>query len=285
MRTPDQVFNFLLDFANRYENIRAVVMNGSRTSSSAPKDLFRDFDIVYYCTDPCPFFVDERWMANFGELIILQRNEYDDHGINGVIYLMLFSDGVRIDLAFNGVANLAYLSEDTQTQVLLDKDGTIPPLPPSSDEGYFPAKPTGREFSEAVNEIFWCSNNLAKGIWRDELPYVKYMQDVIIRDMLLNLLEWYAAMLHGWKVTPGKAGKWLKRYLPADIWESVVKTYPGVDYNEIWEAQFEICRLARLTGTALAQELGFEYPMQDDVRVIEYLQRVRALPKNATSYD
>ncbi len=285
MRKSEQIFPFLLDFANRHERIRAVVMNGSRTSPSAPKDFFRDYDIVYYCTDPSPFFSDERWKAEFGDLVILQRNEYVDHELDGVIYLMLFTDGVRIDLSFNHISNLAYLTEDSQTQVLLDKDGTIPPLPPSSDEGYIPAKPTYRQFYEAVNEVFWCSNNVAKGIWREELPYVKYMQDTWIRDALLNLLGWYAAMLHEWKIAPGKCGKYLQRYLPADVWESVVKTYPGTDYNEIWAAMFEMCHLVRLTGTALAKELEFEYPIQDDERVLAYLKHVRALPKDAQSFD
>ncbi|MBE0698767.1 MAG: aminoglycoside 6-adenylyltransferase, partial [Anaerolineaceae bacterium] len=142
-----------------------------------------------------------------------------------------------------------------------------------------------KEFDEAVNEIFWCSNNLAKGIWRGELPYVKYMQDVVIRAAFAKLLEWYAAMLHGWQVTPGSYGKWLQKFLPQGIWEGVVKTYAGAGDTEIWDAQFEICRLTRVTGTALAAELGYEYPLQDDLRVVDYLCHVRALPKDAVSFD
>ena len=57
---------------------------------------------------------------------------------------MLFSDGVRIDLSFNGLANLAHLSDDTLALVLLDKDGQIAPLPPPSDNGYLTARP-GRQ--------------------------------------------------------------------------------------------------------------------------------------------
>lgn len=285
MRTKEQVFDLLLGYARKHDIIRAVVMNGSRTNPNAPQDFFCDYDIVYYCTDPRPFFVDECWIAEFGEQIIFQRNDYVDHGLDGVIYLMLFTDGVRIDLSYNYLSNLAFIGEDTLTKVLLDKDGLAPPLPPASDSGYYPRRPTFKEFHEAVNEVFWCSNNLAKGIWRDELPYVKYMQDVIIRDALNKLLDWYGAMLHGWKITPGSYGKWLKNYLPAEVWESVVRTYPGADYADIWDSQFEICRLARLIGTALAQELSFEYPLEDDLRIVEYLKHVRALPKDAVSFD
>ncbi|MEC0227174.1 aminoglycoside 6-adenylyltransferase [Paenibacillus alba] len=39
-------------------------------------------------------------------------------------------------------------------------------------------------FEKAVNEILWCSTNTGKGLWRDELPYAKYMFDVIVRKAL-----------------------------------------------------------------------------------------------------
>jgi aminoglycoside 6-adenylyltransferase len=83
---------------------------------------------------------------------------------------MLFTDGVRIDLLFNGLSNLAFLTEDTLTTVMLDKDGRIPPLPPASNRGYWVEKPSAKEFAETINESLWCSNNVARSIWRDELP-------------------------------------------------------------------------------------------------------------------
>jgi aminoglycoside 6-adenylyltransferase len=168
---------------------------------------------------------------------------------------------------------------------LLDKDQRIAPLPPPSDSGYFTPKPTPKEFAEAVNEIFWCSNNIAKGIWRDELPYAKAMYDTIVRDPILTLLAWYAAMQHGWKLNTGKFGRRLKYYLPPDIWEAYLKTYAGVGYPETWQALFEALALVRRIGQELAEALGYAYPLDDDRRMHEYLRRVRNLPKDAASYD
>jgi aminoglycoside 6-adenylyltransferase len=285
MRSEKQVFDQLLAFAREHDSIRAVVMNGSRVNPNAPQDFFCDYDIVYYCSDPFPFLAERNWIPYFGDLVILQQNDWESHGLASFIFLLLFLDGVRIDLSFDHLSNLAYLAQDTLTRVLFDKDGQIAALPPASDSGYYPAKPTRKEFNEAVNEIFWCSNNLAKGIWRGELSYVKYMQDVVIREAFLKLLEWYAAMLHDWKVSPGKFGKWLEKFLPAEIWESVRKTYAGASDAEIWDAQFEICRLTRVIGTVLAAELGYAYPLQDDMRVVEYLRHVCVLPKDSVTFD
>jgi aminoglycoside 6-adenylyltransferase len=218
-------------------------------------------------------------------LIILQQNDFVDHGAEGYIFLMLFTDGVRIDLSFDSLSNLAYLQEDSLTAVLLDKDGRIAPLPPASDVGYHTSRPSQKEFVDAINEVFWCSTNVAKGIWRDELPYVKFMYDAIIREQLLKILAWYAAAQYDWGINTGKFGRWLRRYLPPEIWGAYGKTYTSADYQETWEALFEACRLTRRIGQELAQGLGYTYPLEDDQRTVDYLRRVRDLPKGAMSYD
>lgn len=286
MRTEQQVLDQILSFARDREEIRAVTMNGSRVNPNAPHDLFCDYDVVYFVENPRQFLDDQSWIPYFGDLVILQQNGWNENGIDGYIFLMLFMDGVRIDMSFDGLPDLAYLTQDTLTVVLLDKDRRIPPLPPSSDAGYIGNKPSQKEFNEAVNEVFWCSNNIAKGIWRDELTYVKAMFDSIVRDaMVIKMLGWYAEMLHGWKISPGKFGKWLQKFLPDDVWESVVKIYAGPNYDQIWDALFEMCALVRKIGLELADDLGYVYPIEDDRRTMEYLRRVRTLPKDATSFD
>jgi aminoglycoside 6-adenylyltransferase len=285
MRTEQQVTNQLLTFARSHDLIRAVAMNGSRVNPNAPKDLFCDYDVVYYVTDPHHFLEDQAWIPYFGDLIILQQNDFIDHDAEGHIFLMLFTDGVRIDLSFDSLANLAYLQEDTLTVILLDKDGRIASLPPASDAGYHNPRPSQKEFAESVNEVFWCATNVAKGLWRDELPYVKFMYDAIIREQLLKILAWHAAAQHDWAINTGKFGRWLEKYLPLEIWDAYMKTYAGVDYQESWDALLEACHLTRTVGQELAQGLGYTYPLEDDRRTVEYLRTVRALPKEAVSYD
>jgi aminoglycoside 6-adenylyltransferase len=285
MRTERQVIDQLLIFARNNDLIRAVVMNGSRVNPNASQDLFCDYDVVYYGPDPRHFLEDQGWIQYFGDLVILQQNDFVDHEAEGYIFLMLFKDGVRIDLSFATLSNPAYLQEDTLTAVLLDKDGRIAPLPLASDAGYHTPRPAQKEFAEAINEVFWCATNVAKGIWRDELPYVKFMYDAIIREELLKVLAWYAASQHDWGINTGKFGRWLKQYLPPEIWDAYMKTYAGAGYQETWEALFETCRLTRRIGQELAQRLGYVYPLEDDQRTVEYLYTVRALPKEAVSYD
>jgi aminoglycoside 6-adenylyltransferase len=285
MRQPQQVIDQLLDFARAHDDIRAVVMNGSRANPNAPKDLFNDYDVVYYVADPLCYKADQSWIACFGERVIVQQNDIEEPDEQGYIFLMLFQDGVRIDLMFNQVDKLQYVGSDTLTIVLLDKDGRIPPLPPPSDTGYRITRPSQKKFDETINEIFWCSNNMAKGIWRDELPYVRHMFDAIIRPCILDLLAWYAADQHDWTINTGGYGRWLKRFLPSEVWAAYLRTYAGTTYEQIWDALFEALQLTRQCGTALAYSLGYAYPLEDDRRMLAYLQHVRALPTDARSFE
>ena len=76
-----------------------------------------------------------------------------------------------------------------------------------------------------------------------------------------------------------------KRYLPPELWEAYLRTYSGPGYPETWEALFAVLSLVRTVGLDLAQFLGCEYPLEDHRRILAYLRRVRALPRDATSFD
>ena len=90
-------------------------------------------------------------------------------------------------------------------------------------------------------------------------------------------------MNHDWKIDPGSYGKWFKKLVSIELWESFEKTYAGVDYQEMWASLFEAGRLVRRIGLEIAAALGYEYPIEDDTRVTEYLKKVGALPKDAKS--
>lgn len=285
MRNEQEVLNQLSDYAKSNENVRIVILNGSRVNDNAPKDIFCDYDILFGVRDPKLFLNDQSWIRNFGELIIMQQNDIDIKGVEAHIFLMLFADGVRIDLSFHPIEAIDVALEDSLKLVLLDKDNRIRVIEPPNDISYYTKKPSQKEFDEAMNEFWWCSTNVAKGLWREELSYSKYMFEVILRECIIKALAWYIGMKYDWCINTGKAGKWFQRYLPEELWESFEKSYIGRGCDDIWEALFEAGRLMRKVGLELAEGLEYKYPIDDDKRVNEYLKRVCSLPKNADSFD
>jgi aminoglycoside 6-adenylyltransferase len=284
MKNEAEVLNQILEYAHNNNKIRAVILNGSRVNPNVTKDIFCDYDVIFAVTDPEYFLHNQEWIKHFGELVIMQQNKLREDKEEWVIFLMLFIDGVRIDLSFRNIETINNYLNDSLTKVLLDKDNRIPELEQPNDKSYFTNQPTKEEFAKVMNEILWCSTNVAKGLWREEMPYAKYMFDVIVRNCMITMLGWYVGMNNNWHMNTGMAGRWLIKFLPAEIWESFNSTYAGSDHNDMWDSLMEAGRLTRSIGIEIADKLGFEYPLEDDQRVKEYLERVRFLPKNADHY-
>src|SRR5690349_14459949 len=287
MRTEQQMFDLILETARCDERIRAVIMNGSRANSNAPRDTFQDFDIVYVVTDVEPFTRNLEWIQRFGEMMILQMPEdmQDPPPDKGgyFTYLMQFMDGNRIDL---GIFTLSQWREhnkdgDSLSVLLLDKDGVIEPFPPASDVDYLPTPPTAKLFSDCCNEFWWVSPYVAKGLWRQEILYAKYTQDVYVREQLMKMLQWHIGVHTEFKVSPGKMGKYFQKYLQPELWELLLKTYADGSYENTWNALFTMCDLFRKVAVPVAEHFGFEYPFDDDRRVNAHLEHVRFLPRDA----
>jgi len=285
MRSETQVLKQILDFARNDDNMRAVVMNGSRVNPNIQQDIFCDYDIIFFVQKLDPYISDKSWIRTFGELIILQFNRHEEQPEKQYVYLMQFADGVRIDLSFADLDMIQPALEDSLTVVLLNKDDCIPPLPPADESSYITQKPTQDEYDLIVNEFWWVSTYVAKALWRNELVTAKYLFEVIVRDCLNKMVTWYIAMQHGWKINAGKMGKKFGRLLPEDLWQELLTTYPGINEEDIWNSLAKMGKLMPKISIPVAEDLGYAYHHEEDVNVSTYLQQVKNLPKDAETFD
>jgi aminoglycoside 6-adenylyltransferase len=287
MRSEQEMIDLLLDFARKEEDVRAVLMNGSRVNPNVKRDIFQDFDIVYLVKEVEPYKRNERVVNSFGDILILQTPEDmqdpppENHG--HYAYLMQFMDGNRIDLSFYSINQLDSVLDDSLTVVLLDKDNIVKELPAPSDKDYLPTEPTDKLFQDCCNEFWWVSPYVAKGLWRQELTYAKYLLDVVLREeQLMKMLTWYFGIKTGFKKSPGKFGKFMKKDFEPELWLELEKTYSDSNFDNIWDSLFTIGRLFRRIANEVASHYGFRYPQKDDERVTEYLHRIKNLPRDAT---
>lgn len=279
------MLELIVKTAQNDDRIRAVIMNGSRTNPNASRDIFQDFDIVYLVTDVAPFKDDPTWIKRFGELMILQLPEAmqdpPPQNDGSFAYLMQFTDGNRIDLGLFPIAKLNELGKDSLSLLLLDKDRLLQPFPPPNDSDYLPRPPTAKAFADCCNEFWWVCPYVAKGLWREEIIYAKYVFDQAIREQLMKMLTWYVGMKTQFSRSPGKFGKHLPQCLAPELWTLLQQTYADASYENTWEALSKMCDLFRLIASQVATHFGFEYPRGDDERVSAHLNHVRLLPKNA----
>ncbi len=261
MRSEKEMFDLILGIAQKDERIRAVYLNGSRTNPNAPKDIFQDYDIVYVVTETASFLNDEQWTTIFGDMLMMQEPDKNDQSLGIEMdfsrsygYLMLFTDGNRIDLHIETKESMlqGYVS-DKLTLPLLDKDNCLPIIPPPTDIDYHVQKPTEPLFMSCCNDFWWCLQNVAKGIWRDELPYAKQMFECVIRSRLDEMIAWWVGTKYDFQVSIGKMGKYIKKYLPESYWDMYKEIYSDSNDHHMWNSVFTACELFRILAKEVAE--------------------------------
>lgn len=278
------MLDLIINVAKRDERVRAVYMNGSRSNPNIKKDNYQDYDIVYVVTEIESFLGNKSWISIFGDIAIVQESRLVDialydmkHDFNSsYIWLMLFKDGTRIDLTIQIKEKmLENYMKDKLVIPLLDKDNCLPQMPPPTDEDYWVKKPTKLQYTSCCNEFWWCLNNVGKGIARDELPYAMWMYNVIVRDMLVKMLEWYIGINTDFSVSAGKLGKLFKKYLPDEFYKMYTETYSDSDYNNFWSAIFKGCDLFRTIAPIVSEYFGYIYNQNEDTNITEYLTNIK----------
>lgn len=150
------------------------------------------YDITYFVKDITPFYNNPVWVEEqFGKPLIMQMPETmrEPVGDGSFNYMMIYPDGVRIDLSFE---YKKYTDTGEPAVILLDKDNGKGFLPSSAipSDMYCHIKPPSHLFYySCCNNFWWCMNNVAKGIARDELPYVMYMLNCVVRSELHDLRQ------------------------------------------------------------------------------------------------
>lgn len=275
MRAPNEIIELILNIAKADEDIRAVLMTGSRANPDCPTDIYQDFDIVYIVKDVKPYWDNMAWIeSKFGMPSLIQKPEsmqlIPPDADGNYAYLMIFPDGNRIDLQ---ITTDLYEDDGEPAIVLLDKDGNMPKIEIKQDFWYV-QKPEHKSFSDCCNEFHWCLNNVAKGIARDELSYAME-QFHLVRDMLIQMLKWYVGVNNNFSISVGKKGKYFKKLLPAEIYGSFTKTYSDANYEHMWKAAFEMLYLFGKVARNVAEQLMFHYDEAEEKGIENYMKQVK----------
>jgi aminoglycoside 6-adenylyltransferase len=286
MRSEEEIFNLVLNIAKSESRIRAVLLNGSRANPKAKKDKFQDFDIVYVVNNIDSFLSNHTWIDIFGERLILQMPEEMTIGESNYnknpsfSYLMLFKDGVRIDLTLFPVSKLqSEFERDSLTIILLDKDNLFSNLPSSSESDYLIKQPTETEFTECCNEFWWVSAYVAKALYREEIILAKDLLENPVRSMFLKIIEWVIGLKTNFSASFGKSGRNIKEYVSSGLYKKILSTYPDSKIENIWEALFKMTEIFGELAKEIKIVLNFKYNLEEELNIKQYLRWIRSLSK------
>ena len=276
MRDEATMYKLFMDIAKQDDRILAIYMNGSRTNVNAPKDIFQDYDIVFVVTETKSFIEDKDWTQKFGKILYMQypdeHPDFPNDKENHYGWLMQFEDGNRVDLTVQTVPYAkAHIVDDRLCRILLDKEGILPEIPEATDADYHVKKPSEVQFKACCNEFWWCTNNLAKGLWREEMPYVQDMANFVVRKQLEKMLSWKVGIQTNFTVSVGKSAKYLYKWLSKDEYQAYLNTYFDGNIEHAWTAILSMCDFFDSMARQVSKGLGYSYDENEGQTARSYL--------------
>ena len=165
-----------------------------------------------------------------------------------------------------------HIKDDKLCRILSDKENLLPQIEPASDRDYWVTKPTKEQFLATCNEFWWCTNNIAKGLWRAEMPYVQDMTNYCVRTELIKMLNWKVGLITDWSVSTGKSSKYLYRWLSEKEWQMFMETYFDGNVVNAWQAVFKMCDLFKTVAQYVGEGLGYSYNEEEGEAALQYLK-------------
>lgn len=266
---PEGVIGSLVRWASTSEDIRCVLLTGSRAEDSKPLDEFSDFDVLLFVDNVENVVGREDWVEWRGPALVRYREIRDSDGYEVAADLVFYEDGVKMDFtvapyaALQSMVETGTLPEDLDAgyRTLVDKDGITSRLPEPSGGAYIPKAPREEEYLDLVGEFWWETFYVAKSLVRRELLPAKYSLDSVMKLQLLRrALEWWVGVESDWRVPTGALGRGLADQLEPELWSEFEKTYVGPGMEENWEALLRTTELFEHVARKVGEALGFEYP-------------------------
>lgn len=283
MRKSEEVLKEVIDWAEKNDDVRAVLLTGSRASPENITDALSDYDIELAVNNATYYLTSEDWLSVFGNVLAIIRE--DELSLR----LVLFED-FRIDFRIHSLIDFpSYINQvelprhlNAGFTVLLDKDKITANAQLPNYKFFVVNRPTQKQFSKTVTDFLWDTTYVAKCLWRNELFYAKNMSDNIIRfSYTEKIVEWYLGVQNKWEISPGKHGRFFKRLLDAEIWLELESTFAGSGLKENWISLFATLKLFRRLAKAVAENLDYPYPEALDLKITGYLEKIRSLDKGS----
>jgi aminoglycoside 6-adenylyltransferase len=131
-----------------------------------------------------------------------------------------------------------------------------------------------------LNDFFWDATYVAKYLWRNDLFYAKAMFDSSLRfEYFEKMIEWHIGSQNEWKVSTNVHGRYFPKYLNQATMNEIKETFAGSDIDENWRAFFKMVEQFTKFARQLADQLGYEYPTEQEEKMIKYYQESKSIPR------
>lgn len=230
-------------WARERDDVRAVVLVGSRARTEEPADEHSDVDLVLFVDAPERYLRDPAWLRRFGEPLL---TFVEPTGVGGFEERrVLFADGLEVDFVVLPAAAASSLPAEVLRRgfrVLHDEIG----LDLTTRDEATPAPPTQAQVDQLSHDAWYHLLWAAKKLRRGELLLAKQVCDGYLTERLVQLARWRA---HGRDTWNGL--RFFERWAGDDVLAALPSTFARYDAADI-------ARALRATAELLAR-------LEDDV--------------------
>ena len=289
----DALIKRLIQWAGSEEDIRAVVVIGSRARVDTPADEWSDLDAVMFVTDPNRYLDSTQWLRALGDVKLTFIETAGDGETQEL--RVLFDGGVDVDFVPVSIdaANSALESEDGIVPVtfqrgyrfIIDKDGFADKAAAHFGDvkADTPEPPDEATFLNVVNDFWYHCVWVAKKLCRGEEWSAWGGMGHLTWHSLYPMIVWHAKSLHGGEHDTWHDGRFIEQWADPEFIASLPNALPAYGRENtlagLPAAMDTFSRVARET----AENLDFLYPesAESGVReVVAYLLAVDDTPED-----
>ena len=275
----DAMIDKIIAWADKQDNVRAVLMVGSRARADHAADQWSDIDVVVLTKDVRRYRDSTDWLDEIGTVWVthLEKTATGD----GVERRALFADGVDVDFILVPHDEMARLTQDPGVadtirrglRVLIDKDRMMSriTLPMSYRTVYQP--PTEAQFLNVVNDFWYHAVWTTKKLLRGELWVAKTSCDGYMKNLLLTMLEWHTRATKKQNYDTWFGGRFLEEWADPRAVEKLREAYSSYDAADVQRALLATMQLFRWLATETADSFTYDYPGGVDTSVTAWVKQ------------
>lgn len=240
MIPANKLIKSISNWAKDQEDIRALVLIGSRTRKGKPDRLTR-IGLTLFTPNPEKYIEQKDWFQDFGPVWLTVTKQEDGIPSREVIY----EEGLETEFKILPSDDLQDMQDrlpwffQRGYKVLVDKDKQARKLPKPIGQFTPQEAPTPDLFHTTIKQFWFDAFQAAKYIWRGELWRVKHF-DWSLKQHLLQMMVWHAVVCREITDFTLYQGKHLQdwtdpetyirlmsvfgRFYPADSWRALDET-------------------------------------------------------------
>lgn len=279
----DEILKRFVEFAERRQDIRFVMIVGSRAREDSPADEWSDLDLAFATSNPAEYISGDDWLSELDEYILTFLEHTSDGSL--VERRVLFEGGFDVDFVpiplevlRHGLPSEAIGTIRRGWKVIVDKD-SLKPLVESAED--VPLKPESRpepnDFQQTANDFLYHVVWTAKKLRRGELWTAKQCCDGYLKWRLLKMIEWHAKWVRSdQNLDVWHSGRFLDTWADSRVLRGLADSFAHYDIHEVWAALVETSSLFCLLAREVAMSIGVTYPEDAILKVDRLLDAYRS---------